>query len=251
MIIRTNSSRFFSFQTQSANHNHNNHHRQTTKREPSTAGASVVGLVFEDGVIIAADSLASYGSMARFRDCPRVKHLNANTILGAGGDYADFQHVWKSIEQKQIEEESDMDEQTLGPLAMHTWLTRVQYNKRCKFDPYWVEWVVGGLQDGKPFLGYVDKLGTSYQDRAVGSGRLGALALPLLREYTENFSLKLDEQKARDLISKALQVLYYRDCYTSTKYHLAICTKAKGGRVEGPFELKTSWETALYVVGYE
>lgn len=207
--------------------------------------------MFDGGVIIAADNLASYGKMARFRDCPRVKLVNKDTILGAGGDFADFQHVWKSIEQKQIDEESAMDGENSGPLALHTWLTRVQYNKRCNFDPYWVEWVVGGLQDGVPFLGYVDKLGTSYQDRAVGSGRLGQLAMPLLREYTENFSATLDEQKAREAIIKSLQVLYYRDCCSAQKYHLAVITKSKGAQIEGPFELETNWAPALFVRGYE
>lgn len=128
-------------------------------RNPILGGATVVGLAFENGVIIAADSLSSYGSMARFRDCPRVAKLNKNTIVGMSGDYADFQHVWKSIEQKQIEQDSSMDGEQSGPLALHTWLTRVQYNKRCDFSPYWVEWVVGGIQNGQPFLGYVDKLG--------------------------------------------------------------------------------------------
>ena len=208
-------------------------------------------MIFDDGVIIAADSLASYGSMARFTKCPRVKSVNSNTILGAGGDYADFQHVWKSIEQKQIEQESAMDDESSGPLELHSWLTRVQYNKRCDFNPYWVEWVVGGLQDGVPFLGYVNKLGASYQDRAICSGRLGELGIPLLREYTENFSVKLDEQKARDLVVKCLQVLFYRDCYTSKSYHLAIVRKGKAAQVEGPFEINTNWELALSVKGYE
>lgn len=221
------------------------------QRSPSTAGASVIGLAFDDGVIIAADNLASYGSLARFHDCLRVRKVNKDTILGAGGDFADFQHVWKSIEQKQIEEESAMDDTHSGPLALHTWLTRVQYNKRCNFDPYWVEWVVGGLQDGVPFLGYVDKLGTSYQDRAVGSGRLGQLAMPLLREYTDNFTISLDEQKAREVVVKALEVLYYRDCYTSSKYSLAVIAKNKGAQIEGPFKLETKWQAALFVKGYE
>ena len=108
------------------------------KRNPILGGASVVGLVFDGGVIIAADNLASYGSMARFRNCPRLKLVNKQTLVGVGGDYADFQHVWKSIEQKQLEEESSMDGHESGPVALHTWLTRLQYNKRCNFDPYWV-----------------------------------------------------------------------------------------------------------------
>lgn len=39
---------------------------------PSCSGTSVIGIRFKDGVIIAADSLVSYGSLARFTDFDRV-----------------------------------------------------------------------------------------------------------------------------------------------------------------------------------
>jgi 20S proteasome subunit beta 7 len=63
-------------------------------------GTSVVGMHFKDGVIVAADVLASYGSLARFRNCERVIKVNDNIILGAGGDYADYQYLRSLIEQK-------------------------------------------------------------------------------------------------------------------------------------------------------
>lgn len=63
-------------------------------------GTSVVGLQFKDGIVIAADVLASYGSLARFRNCERVIKVNDNIILGAGGDYADYQYLRSIIEQK-------------------------------------------------------------------------------------------------------------------------------------------------------
>lgn len=65
-----------------------------------TTGTSVVGVQFKDGVVIAADILASYGSLARYRNCERIMKVNDNIILGAGGDYADFQYIKNIIEQK-------------------------------------------------------------------------------------------------------------------------------------------------------
>ena len=65
-----------------------------------TSGTSVVGVQFKDGVVIAADILASYGSLARYRNCERIMKVNDNIILGAGGDYADFQYIKNLIEQK-------------------------------------------------------------------------------------------------------------------------------------------------------
>ena len=63
-------------------------------------GSSVLGVKFEGGVVIAADTLGSYGSLARYRDVSRVMKVNETTILGAGGDYADFQWLKGVIEQR-------------------------------------------------------------------------------------------------------------------------------------------------------
>lgn len=49
---------------------------------------------------MAGDLLGSYGSLARYKNCPRVLKVNENIILGAGGDYGDFQYVKDMIEQK-------------------------------------------------------------------------------------------------------------------------------------------------------
>lgn len=69
-------------------------------RQPICTGTSVLGLKFENGVIICADNLASYGSMARFRGVPRVMKVNKNIAVGVGGDYADYQYLQRIIEQK-------------------------------------------------------------------------------------------------------------------------------------------------------
>lgn len=70
------------------------------RRAPVTTATSIVALAFDKGVIIAGDTLGSYGSLARYRNCPRVLKINDNIILGAGGDYGDFQYVKDMIEQQ-------------------------------------------------------------------------------------------------------------------------------------------------------
>jgi 20S proteasome subunit beta 7 len=61
---------------------------------------SVIGLKFNGGIILAGDMLGSYGSLARYRNCPRVMKVNDSTILGASGDYADFQFLQETIKQR-------------------------------------------------------------------------------------------------------------------------------------------------------
>jgi len=221
----------------------------TRTQTPVSTGTSVLGVVYEDGIMIAADTLASYGAMARFRDVPRILNVNNQTVAGCGGDYADFQYLAKVIEQKQISEDCHNDGFTLTPKSLYSWLTRVQYNRRCKFDPFWCQWIVGGIENGEPFLGYVDKLGTAYREKAIATGYGAYIATPLLRQYTESQD-KLTEADARELIAKCLRVLYSRDARSFPSYDLAIVTK-DGSKIEGPLKVDADWSIAEYVKGYE
>lgn len=219
-------------------------------------GSSVLGLAFDGGVIIAADTLVSYGSMARFRNCDRIYKVNNHTVVAASGDYADYQYLTNIIRQKQIREKQWNDGIELYPKNLHSWITRVAYNKRSKFEPLWNAWLVGGLQpnpdnDNKeePFLGFVDKLGTSYKSNVICTGFGSHMATPLFRELTEHRDTLPTEAEARALVTKCMEVLYYRDARSLPRYQVAVI-KADGVNVEGPIEFKGNWQIAKLVEGY-
>lgn len=165
--ILTNNPGNFTTQPQQSYGSNNGFQRS---KEPITTGSSVLGIKFNNGVVIAADTLGSYGTLARFRDCSRVYKVNKNIIIGAGGDYADFQYLKEVINQKIIDEECVDDGFYMKPKALYHWLTRVLYTRRTQLDPLWSNYVIGGIQDGKPFLGTVDKLGTAFLDDHVATG---------------------------------------------------------------------------------
>lgn len=68
-------------------------------RNPMVTGTSVLGVKFDGGVVLAADMLGSYGSLARFRNISRIMRVNNSTMLGASGDYADFQYLKQVLGQ--------------------------------------------------------------------------------------------------------------------------------------------------------
>lgn len=71
----------------------------TRTQNPMVTGTSVLGVKFDCGVVIAADMLGSYGSLARFRNISRIMRVNDSTMLGASGDYADFQYLKQVLGQ--------------------------------------------------------------------------------------------------------------------------------------------------------
>ncbi|XP_076354682.1 proteasome subunit beta type-4 [Tachypleus tridentatus] len=218
--------------------------------QPITTGTSVLGVKFDEGVIIAADTLGSYGSLARFRQCQRLMKVNDNIILGAGGDYADYQFLTSVIERKVIDEECLGDGFNLKPKSLYSWLTRVLYNRRSRFDPLWSTYVVGGIQDDDVFLGYVDKLGTAFEAPTIATGYGAYIAQPLLRDHWEKNKGRQTVEEARNLILSCLRILFYRDARSLDKYQIAIVTKDEA-TIEGPMILDTNWEIADIIRGYE
>lgn len=169
-------------------------------RQPITTGTSVIGIKFDGGVVIAADTLVSYGSLASFRNVDRVFKINDKCIIGAGQDYADFQFIKRYINEKVTEDFCYDDKIELKPKSLYNWLTRMMYNKRSRMDPLWVDLVVGGIQDGEPFLGHVDMRGRAYEDKVIATGYGKHLAVPLLREYSENPNATIDLETALKLV---------------------------------------------------
>lgn len=41
---------------------------------------------------------ASYGSLARFKDIQRLHAVGTHTVIGAGGDISDFQHIQHDLD---------------------------------------------------------------------------------------------------------------------------------------------------------
>ena len=67
--------------------------------DPYVTGTSVIAIKYKDGVILGADTLASYGSMARFRDIERLSAAGKYTLVGGSGEYSDYQHIMKMLDE--------------------------------------------------------------------------------------------------------------------------------------------------------
>uniref|UniRef100_L7M5P3 Proteasome subunit beta n=1 Tax=Rhipicephalus pulchellus TaxID=72859 RepID=L7M5P3_RHIPC len=223
--------------------------RQRTQN-PMTTATSVLATKFDGGVMLAADILGSYGSLARFRNCPRILKVNDQIVAAASGDYADYQYLKSVIDQKMISEECLNDGFRLKPKSLYSWLTRIMYNRRSRFDPLWNTYLIGGLQDGVPFLGQVDMLGTAFESETLATGYGAYIAQPLLRDAYEKKAGQLTKKEAQDVLTYCLRVLYYRDARSFDKYQVATVT-SEGVVIEGPLKVTSNWEIARLVKGYE
>lgn len=202
--------------------------------------------------MIAADTLCSYGSMAKYKDARRLVSVNAKTLVGGGGEYSDFQAVTDLLKRNALEDRCTADslyaeEEGEEGCAREVWnyLRVVMYNRRNKMNPLWNDVVVAGFSSGgDPFLGYVDKIGTTYEDTFIATGFGSYLALPLMRE---KYNPDMEEGEARALLEDCMRVLFYRDCRALNKIQIAKVTKEDGVLISDPYEIETDWSSAGFM----
>lgn len=230
---------------------------QATTR-PITTGTSVLGIKYRGGVMLAADTLCSYGSMAKYKDARRLLGINSRTLVGASGEYSDLQAISDLLRRNALEDrctadslyEEDVDEECAG--EVWSYLRAVMYNRRNKMNPLWNDVVVAGFRQsadgsiddssdgaGATFLGIVDKIGTAYEDDVLATGFGGHIALPLMRE---KYRPDMEEGEARALLEDCLRILFYRDCRALNRVQIAKVTREGGVLVSDPYELDTYWD---------
>lgn len=209
---------------------------------PYVTGTSVLGITYKDGVLLASDTLGCYGSTKRYKAFERLRKVNDVCIVGASGELSDFQYIMRLLEELSDDDFCMDDGHHLKPAEVHSYLTRVLYNRRTKMDPLWNSIVVGGFHGGQPFLGTVGMVGTSYTDAHLATGFGNHLARPLMREKHRP---DMSEEEATELLHECLKVCYYRDKNSINKFQIAKVT-AEGVTVSDPFSLETNWGYKLF-----
>ncbi|KAK9127274.1 hypothetical protein Syun_016071 [Stephania yunnanensis] len=204
---------------------------------PYVTGTSVVGVKYKDGILLAADTGASYGSTLRYKSVERIKAIGKHSLLGASGEISDFQEILRYLDELIIYDDMWDDGNSLGPKEVHNYLNRVMYNRRNKFNPLWNSLVLGGVKNGEKYLGTVNMIGVHYEDNHVATGFGNHLARPILRdEWKEDMSF----EDAVKLLEKCMLVLLYRDRSAINKMQIAKITD-EGTTFYPAYSLKTFW----------
>ncbi|KAH8080398.1 threonine-type endopeptidase [Aureococcus anophagefferens] len=189
--------------------------RKSANRRGPRARAARAPPQYKDGVMLAADTLASYGSLAMFKDVQRISKTGSYTLVGASGEMSDYHAILRKLEGLERDNLNANDGFEHSPVEIYSYLRAVMYQARNKFNPLWNSLVVGGYKDGKAFLG--------------------------------SWHADIDEGEARALLEDCLRVLFYRDCRALDMVVLSKAT-ADGTLVSDPDKIETDWSSASFVV---
>jgi len=207
---------------------------------PVNIGTSVFGIRYKDGVLLAADTAVSYGSMKKTKKATRMAQLSSESAIACSGEMADFQELQKILREKREADEIENDGAAfLKPRDYFNYLSRLNYQRRMKMDPLWNGSIIGGVRqdNGEPFLGMVDLYGTKIESNFLVTG-LGAHYCQVLMQNA--WKEDLTEQEARTLIEDCMRVMFYRDKKATDEIQICKVTRA-GVQIEASYKISSEW----------
>ena len=168
-------------------------------------GATTIGLLFKEGVILASERRVSYGYFIMSKSGRKVFKLTDNVGAACAGLISDMQVLIREVSAYSslyiLEHNRPMSVKSVAKLMSSLLFERRLY-------PMLTQTIIGGVDEGGPSLHVLDPLGSVIPDKfaCVGSGAEIAIGM-LEADYKDNMSLK----EARDLVMRSLKSAVARD----------------------------------------
>jgi len=182
-------------------------------------GATTIGAVFHDGVILASEKRVAYGYLIVSKGVKKVFKITDQIGAACAGLVGDMQILAREVEAQANLYSMDVGRKVSVRSAAKL-MANILFNRR--YAPLITQTIVGGLDEEGPSLYVLDVLGSLIPDKyaAVGSGT--ELAIGVLEEgYKESMKLK----EIKDLVTRAIKSAISRDVMSGDGIDFLIITK--------------------------
>ncbi|MEM1606859.1 MAG: archaeal proteasome endopeptidase complex subunit beta [Candidatus Bathyarchaeia archaeon] len=182
-------------------------------------GATTVGIVCSDGVVLASEKRVSYGNFVLSRVGKKVFKISDHIGAACAGLVSDMQILIREVGfyANLFKLESG---RPISVKAAAKVMSNLLFSSR--LIPYITETIIGGVDDEGPSVYVLDILGSTIPDKyaAVGSG--AEIAIGVLEEsYRENMTV----EEGRELAIRAIKSAISRDAMSGDGIDLLIITK--------------------------
>jgi len=165
-------------------------------------GATVVGLVCSDGVVLAAEKRVSWGRMVMSRSGRKVFQVTPTMGLAFAGLVSDMQALTR--EATAYANLFNLENnRPINVKAMAKLISNMLYQRRMM--PLLMETLVGGVDGDGPALFSMDPVGSLIPDKFITAGSGAPIAMGLLEnQYSEGMDLEAGGELALSAIKSAV-----------------------------------------------
>ena len=181
-------------------------------------GATVVGITFDGGVVIASEKRVAYGNFLVSKSTKKTFQLTPRVGAACAGLVADMQLL--SMQISALAKIRKMEiKREIPPNSIAKMMSNMMYERR--FFPLLTQVIVGGIVD-KPVIYTLDPLGSVLPDEYAAVGTGAEMALGVL---DPQFKEKMTEKEAIELAKKAVKSATLRDTFSGDGIDFLIIKK--------------------------
>ncbi|MCX8150050.1 MAG: archaeal proteasome endopeptidase complex subunit beta [Candidatus Bathyarchaeota archaeon] len=198
-------------------------HLQSESQAPNglawIPGATTVGVVCQDGVILAAEKRVSYGYFISSKGGKKVFKITDRIGAACAGLVSDMQVLVRDVEANANLFSMDVGRR-MSVRAAAKLMSNILFNRR--MAPLITQTIVAGLDDEGPSLWVLDVLGSVLPDdyAVVGSGAEVAIGV-----LEEGYNKKMKVAEAKELVTRAIKSAISRDAMSGDGIDFLIITK--------------------------
>lgn len=187
-------------------------------------GATVVGITFDKGVVLAAEKRFTYGKFIMSRTGKKVFSITNRVGAACAGMISDMQMLVRNMQALIKLKELETGREP-APRAVAKLMSVLMFENRLM--PLITQVIVGGVNE-KPEIYVLDPLGSLIRDEyaSVGTGAETAIGV-----IEAEFKKEMSEDEAKNLAIKAIRMAIRRDSGSGDGVDLLIITK-EGTREE-------------------
>ena len=182
-------------------------------------GATTIGVVCADGVILASEKRVTYGYLVVSKGVKKVFKISDQIGAACAGLVGDMQILTREVEAQASLFSMDVGRK-ISVRSAAKLMSVILFNRR--YAPLITQTIVGGLDEEGPSLYVLDVLGSLIPDKyaVVGSGT--EIAMGVLEEgYKEELSI----EEAKALVTRAIKSAISRDAMSGDGIDFLIITK--------------------------
>lgn len=182
-------------------------------------GATTIGIVCREGVILASEKRVAYGYLIVSKGVKKVFKITDQIGAACAGLVGDMQILVREVEAQANLYSMDVGRK-ISVRSAAKLMANILFNRR--YAPLITQTIVAGLDEEGASLYVLDVLGSLIPDKyaAVGSGT--EIAVGVLEEgYKEDMKLK----EAKDLVTRAIKSAVSRDVMSGDGIDFLMITK--------------------------
>jgi len=182
-------------------------------------GATTIGIVCQDGVVLAAEKRVSYGFFIASKGGKKVFRITDQIGAACAGLVSDMQVLVRDVEANANLFNMDVGRK-ISVRAAAKLMSNILFNRRMM--PLITQTIVGGMDDEGPSLWVLDVLGSVLPDdyAVVGTGTEIAIAV-----IEETYRKDLKVAEAKELATRAIKSAISRDTMSGDGIDFLIITK--------------------------